>query len=174
MVSTKPMDFIEHMSEGTAVCFLLHNVRSWSFRYYNMLFFFKGLPSSSFIPSCLTTFQKLLLIKVFRPDHFVVACSAFIFFTMGKVFVTPSGFDLRDLYAESNCRTPLMFILSPGIIILPYLFRPPCALIITLSENNTRKKFARPGRNLRLNFANRHDKKFRRTNCRKSIIRNAR
>ncbi|XP_057306686.1 dynein axonemal heavy chain 6-like [Hydractinia symbiolongicarpus] len=88
MVSTKPLDFIEHMSEG--------------------------LPSSSFIPSRLTTFQKLLLVKVFRPDNFVVACSAFIFSIMGEKFVTPSGFDLRDLYAESNCRTPLMFILSPG------------------------------------------------------------
>ena len=33
---------------------------------------------------------------------------------MGSKFVTSVGFDLQEMYEESNNRKPLIFILSPG------------------------------------------------------------
>ena len=62
----------------------------------------------------------MFLIKKLKPDYFTEAVSNYVAATIGREFVTPSVFDLNDLYAESDCRTPVMFILAPGKI---YKFR---------------------------------------------------
>lgn len=33
---------------------------------------------------------------------------------MGQKYIEPPSFDLTDSYKDSNCCTPLIFILSPG------------------------------------------------------------
>lgn len=33
---------------------------------------------------------------------------------MGQKYIEPPSFDLADSYKESNCCTPMIFILSPG------------------------------------------------------------
>lgn len=33
---------------------------------------------------------------------------------MGQKYIEPPSFDLADSYKDSNCCTPLIFILSPG------------------------------------------------------------
>ena len=40
---------------------------------------------------------------------------------MGIKFITPSAFDLHEFYAKSSCRTPLVFILSPGMFHFGFL-----------------------------------------------------
>lgn len=58
--------------------------------------------------------KRLLLIRCIRPDKLVLAIRAFIISRMGKTFVEPPPFDLRDSYNDSSNVTPLVFILSPG------------------------------------------------------------
>ena len=67
-----------------------------------------------FKPFLLTDFQRLLLIKILRPDQVSHVTSAFVSCIMGNNYVSPPGFDLQDLYSDSGSRTPIMFILSPG------------------------------------------------------------
>eukprot|EP00111_Clytia_hemisphaerica_P023720 TCONS_00069889-protein len=77
----------------------------------------KGLidaENTYFKVSNLTNFHYLFLIKKLKPDYFTEAVSNYVASTIGREFVTPSVFDLKDLYAESDCRTPVMFILAPG------------------------------------------------------------
>lgn len=33
---------------------------------------------------------------------------------MGQKYIEPPSFDIEDSYKDSNCCTPLIFILSPG------------------------------------------------------------
>jgi dynein heavy chain, axonemal len=42
------------------------------------------------------------------------AAQNYVIATMGETFVTPPVFDLTVCFEESNCATPLIFILSPG------------------------------------------------------------
>jgi dynein heavy chain len=62
----------------------------------------------------LNVFQKLLLIRCLRPDKLTVAISNYIVSQAGKAFVEPPPFDLASSYADSNCCSPLVFVLSPG------------------------------------------------------------
>lgn len=78
------------------------------------MIFLEEQPSDVFRFTALTDFQCLLLLKILRPDDFTHGISLFISNSMGTVYNTPSGFDLQDIYNDSNCRTPIMFVLSPG------------------------------------------------------------
>lgn len=65
--------------------------------------------------SKLTTFEKLLVVNALRPDKFVNAIAIFIERQMGTTFISPPPFDLQKSFEDSNCLTPLIFILSPGV-----------------------------------------------------------
>lgn len=65
--------------------------------------------------SKLTAFEKLLVINAIRPDRFVAGVAVFIERQMGKAFVSPPPFDIGKSFEDSNCLTPLIFILSPGV-----------------------------------------------------------
>lgn len=65
--------------------------------------------------SKLTTFEKLLVVNALRPDKFVNAIAIFIERQMGETFISPPPFDLQKSFEDSNCLTPLIFILSPGV-----------------------------------------------------------
>ena len=75
----------------------------------------KGEEKTYFNLEKLSNFHLLFLVKNLKPDHFVEAVTSFVTSTLGYEFVTPSVFDLKDLYAESNSRTPVMFLLAPGL-----------------------------------------------------------
>lgn len=62
----------------------------------------------------LSLFQKLLVIRVLRPDLLTTAISEFVEKTMGRKFITPPPFDIGKSFGDSNCLAPLIFILSPG------------------------------------------------------------
>lgn len=62
----------------------------------------------------LTAFQRLIMIRLVRPDKLVVAIYQFVQGYMGQEYVTPPPFDLTKSYADSNHLCPLVFILSPG------------------------------------------------------------
>lgn len=62
----------------------------------------------------LTPFQKLLVVRVLRPDKLTVALSEFVERQMGRKYITPPPFDIGKSFGDSNCLAPLIFILSPG------------------------------------------------------------
>eukprot|EP00842_Homolaphlyctis_polyrhiza_P000439 jgi/Hompol1/1396/HPOL_002693-RA len=62
----------------------------------------------------LNSFQKLLVMRIIRPDKLVPAVMEFVRSKMGQKFVEPPPFDLVASYADSNNCAPLIFILSPG------------------------------------------------------------
>jgi len=64
--------------------------------------------------SSLTSFQRLIIVKVLRPECLVESVRLFVLERMGSKFVTSVGFDLQEIFEESNNRKPLIFILSPG------------------------------------------------------------
>ncbi|XP_037873641.1 dynein axonemal heavy chain 12 [Bombyx mori] len=62
----------------------------------------------------LTQFQKLLVVRVLRPDKLTIAVSQFLEKEMGRKYTTPPPFDISKSFGDSNCLAPLIFILSPG------------------------------------------------------------
>ncbi|XP_032591888.1 dynein axonemal heavy chain 7 [Drosophila grimshawi] len=62
----------------------------------------------------LSMFQKLLLLRVFRPDKLVPAVLNFVSTEMGPRFVDPPQFDLMASFADSHCCVPMIFVLTPG------------------------------------------------------------
>ncbi|EAT40340.1 AAEL007918-PA [Aedes aegypti] len=59
-------------------------------------------------------FEKLIVLRTFRPDKVVLAITEFVASEMGPAYVLPPPFDIAKSYEDSNCLTPLIFILSPG------------------------------------------------------------
>ncbi|CAB3257078.1 unnamed protein product [Arctia plantaginis] len=62
----------------------------------------------------LSQFQKLLVVRILRPDKLTIAISEFVEKQMGKKYTTPPPFDIGKSFGDSNCLAPLIFILSPG------------------------------------------------------------
>nr|XP_051677372.1 dynein axonemal heavy chain 14 isoform X4 [Oryctolagus cuniculus] len=63
----------------------------------------------------LTLFQRLILIKILRPDHLRKSVRKFIAEKMGNEYLPRTGLNLKESYEGSNARTPLVLIHSPGI-----------------------------------------------------------
>ncbi|XP_013187525.2 dynein axonemal heavy chain 12 [Amyelois transitella] len=62
----------------------------------------------------LSIFQKLLVIRILRPDKLTIAISDFVEKQLGRKYITPPPFDISKSFGDSNCLAPLIFILSPG------------------------------------------------------------
>ncbi|KAL9652089.1 hypothetical protein ABK040_015890 [Willaertia magna] len=72
------------------------------------------LPIPAGWDSKLTDFQRIMVIKVLRPDKVVETIQDFVEKNLDKNFITPPRFDLNRSFKDSNCVTPLIFILSQG------------------------------------------------------------
>lgn len=84
--------------------------------------FFLGLNVNTFDPVFewfrLTKFQQLLLIKALRFDVLASSVAQFIQDQLGAKYLSTGTFDLHEIYNESVAKSPLIFILSPGIVFI--------------------------------------------------------
>ncbi|XP_071052042.1 dynein axonemal heavy chain 3 isoform X2 [Onthophagus taurus] len=58
--------------------------------------------------------QRLVAVRCIRPDKVVPAVQLYIGEEMGQAYLEPPQFNLQESYNDSNCCTPLVFILSAG------------------------------------------------------------
>lgn len=63
----------------------------------------------------LSDFQRILIIRIIRPDNVIPVITKFIKIELGEKFISPPPFDINKSYGDSICLSPLIFILSPGI-----------------------------------------------------------
>eukprot|EP00842_Homolaphlyctis_polyrhiza_P003881 jgi/Hompol1/4494/HPOL_003652-RA len=63
----------------------------------------------------LNEFQKLLVVRSLRSEKIVPSVQDFVKAKLGHKFIEPPTFDLAGSYEDSNNRSPLIFILSPGV-----------------------------------------------------------
>ncbi|ORX42989.1 hypothetical protein BCR36DRAFT_361700 [Piromyces finnis] len=84
-------------------------------------------PYQAQIPECFeeprTDFQKLLLVRAIRPEKVVPSVQEFVKLKLGHKFVEPPPFDLASSFEDSSSKTPLIFILSPGVDPILQLFK---------------------------------------------------
>ncbi|KAI8843136.1 dynein heavy chain and region D6 of dynein motor-domain-containing protein [Chytridium lagenaria] len=63
----------------------------------------------------MSAFQRIIIIRMLRPDKLVPAVMEFVKGKMGLKYIEPPQFDLAGPFADSNNCAPLIFILSPGV-----------------------------------------------------------
>jgi len=63
----------------------------------------------------LSDFQRILVMHAIRPDKVIPVIIRLIEEELGEKFIHPPPFDINRSYGDSNCLSPLIFILSPGI-----------------------------------------------------------
>mmetsp|Transcript_8874 Transcript_8874/g.25515 ORF Transcript_8874/g.25515 Transcript_8874/m.25515 type:complete len:421 (+) Transcript_8874:1119-2381(+) len=62
-----------------------------------------------------TEMQRICIIRALRLDRVLFCASRFVRLNLGPQFADPPPFDLRAIFQSSNHRTPLIFVLSPGV-----------------------------------------------------------
>ncbi|KAJ3118419.1 Dynein heavy chain 7, axonemal [Phlyctochytrium bullatum] len=60
-------------------------------------------------------FQKMCIIRVLRPEKIIPVVQDFVKSKMGQKFIEPPTFDLAGSFEDSNHKSPLIFVLSPGV-----------------------------------------------------------
>ena len=64
--------------------------------------------------SDLSSLQKIVTLRMLRPDKLIPALTTFVAESLGRRFVEPKPFAIEPSYNDSTCSTPLIFVLSPG------------------------------------------------------------
>lgn len=62
----------------------------------------------------LSDFQKLILLKAFRPEKIAFAFQIYVLDNMGKFYIESQSATMEVIYADTDYKTPLIFILSTG------------------------------------------------------------
>ncbi len=64
--------------------------------------------------SSYNTFERMCILRCLRLDRVVPAVQDFIDNSLGARFIDPPAFDLQSSYDDSNCCSPIVFVLSTG------------------------------------------------------------
>lgn len=62
----------------------------------------------------LSSFQKMMLLRCFRPDRIFLAVNGYVTEMMGEEYITPPVVNFKAVYDESKPEIPVVFMLSPG------------------------------------------------------------
>ena len=72
--------------------------------------------------------QKMIILRSLRPDRVSFCAMSFIVNNLGAKFVEPPVLDMKAVFADSSAKTPLIFVLSPGV--------DPTTSLLSLAENS--------------------------------------
>jgi len=82
-------------------------------------------PHTSALPGSwdgkVTAFQRLLLLKAFRPEKVAFGSVEFVGSELGESFKEPPPFDLMSTYNDSAAKVPIVFVLTSGADPTQYL-----------------------------------------------------
>lgn len=70
----------------------------------------------------------MLIIRSLRPDRVSLCASSFIVNNLGSKFVEPPVLDMKSVLEDSTTKTPLIFVLSPGV--------DPTSALLQLAETS--------------------------------------
>ena len=62
----------------------------------------------------LTPYQKLLVLKIFRPEKLLFGCSEYVKNQIGKFYIEYTSVSMEALHADTDKLTPIIFVLSTG------------------------------------------------------------
>lgn len=79
------------------------------------------IPLPSAFEDRLTSFQKLMLLKVVREEKLISGIKEFVKSELGDKFIESPPFDLLGAYQDSMSTSPIIFVLSPGADPITYL-----------------------------------------------------
>ena len=74
----------------------------------------------------ISQFHQLLLVKAFREEKVIYKIIKFVDAHMGRKFVEVPPIDMEEVYVDTNCKSPIIFILSQGA--------DPMSMIVRLAE----------------------------------------
>ena len=77
--------------------------------------------------SGISSFHHLLLIKAFREEKVIYKIINFVNESLGRKYVEVPPIAMEEVYLDTNCRSPVIFILSQGA--------DPMSMIVRLAEN---------------------------------------
>uniref|UniRef100_H3DNF8 Dynein axonemal heavy chain 2 n=1 Tax=Tetraodon nigroviridis TaxID=99883 RepID=H3DNF8_TETNG len=99
------------------------------------LWFTSSEPEKTALPGDLegkfNNLQKMLIVRSLRQDRVTFCVTSFIIDNLGVSFVEPPALDMKAVVEESSCRTPLIFVLSPGV--------DPTGALLQLAETSGMK-----------------------------------
>ena len=72
--------------------------------------------------SSLNELQRMLIVRSLRPDRVSFCAYKFIVNNLGSKYVEPPVLDMKGVFDDSTCRTPLIFVLSPGVVSFFFFF----------------------------------------------------
>eukprot|EP00698_Gefionella_okellyi_P007651 TRINITY_DN186_c0_g4_i1.p1 TRINITY_DN186_c0_g4~~TRINITY_DN186_c0_g4_i1.p1 ORF type:complete len:3955 (+),score=1074.62 TRINITY_DN186_c0_g4_i1:43-11907(+) len=91
---------------------VINDVSSWQ------QWFESALPHKEPLPAPwderLTSFQRLLILKTFRPEKLVFAFTDFVSEKLGRKFITNPPISLETVFNDTGPATPIIFVLSVG------------------------------------------------------------
>jgi hypothetical protein len=58
----------------------------------------------------------MLIVRSLRQDRVAFCVTSFVINNLGSKFVEPPVLDLRAVVDDSTSKTPLIFVLSPGVV----------------------------------------------------------
>ena len=70
-----------------------------------------------------TAFQRLLLLKTFRPEKVAFGTVEFVASELGESYKEPPPFDLQSTYNDSAAKVPIVFVLTSGADPTQYLLQ---------------------------------------------------
>nr|XP_029531899.1 dynein heavy chain 14, axonemal [Oncorhynchus nerka] len=74
----------------------------------------------------LSGFQKIILVKILRPECLNTAVKAFVIEKMGSKYMEVGKISLREVYERCFANVPIVFLLSPGM--------DPASLLVRLAQ----------------------------------------
>uniref|UniRef100_A0A8D2M0S0 Dynein axonemal heavy chain 2 n=1 Tax=Varanus komodoensis TaxID=61221 RepID=A0A8D2M0S0_VARKO len=83
------------------------------------LWYTSSRPEKAMLPgewenSC-NQMQRMLVVRSLRPDRVAFCVTAFIVSNLGSQFVEPPVLNMKSVVDDSTTKTPLIFVLSPGV-----------------------------------------------------------